>query len=102
MEDEATKAQQEQIRHYKKLSKLKDNDDVAAFLDFQMKTAADKMLWVFLSGKNGDNVNSWDEFCKARGEVVSRVHQIQEIYGADDMAKYLRQQLDQYYKQNVD
>lgn len=97
-QEQLEEAQREQINYYKKLSHVKDSDEFKVFFDFIMKTATDKMLWVFLNSKEGDNVKSWDEFCKARGEIIARLHIIQEVYGADVMAKHLKRQLDEYYK----
>lgn len=99
MEDDFKKAQDEQIKAYEKLRKIADTDEFKDFFDFQLKTVADKMLWCFTTGKDGDNVKSWDDFCRVRGEIVARLHPIQEVNGAEAMKKYLKKQLDDYYKQ---
>lgn len=101
-EEEAKKlkeAQDEQVKAYKKLGKIKGSKEFEEFFVFLMKTVTDKMVWAFTTGKDGDNVKDWDDFCKVRGEIVARLHPIQEIYGADKMAQYLEKQLNEYYKQ---
>lgn len=109
MEDEYKKAQEDQIKAYEKLRKIADSQEFKDFFDFQLKTVADKLIWAFTSHveKDGDvkrsvdNINNWDEFCKVRGEIVARLHPIQEVNGAEAMKKYLKKQLDDYYKQPV-
>lgn len=99
MDTNVTDGLKEQAKQYAKLKRISEQDEFKDFFDFQLKTAADKMLWVFTTGKDGDNVKDWDEFCKARGEIIARLHPIQEVYGADAMLDYLTKQLQQYYQQ---
>ena len=86
----------DQIKEYRKLQDVANDENFETFFELQLKTVAEKMLWCFLSGKDGDNIKTWDDFCKAKGEVVARLHPIQEVYGAEHMIKYLEQQLQQY------
>lgn len=105
MEDEKAQAElykqdlEAQAKAYKKLQKIGQSQEFNDFFDFQLKTVAEKMLWAFTSGKDGDNVKNWDDFCKVRGEVVARLHPIQEVRGADAMIAHFKKQLDDYYKQ---
>jgi len=91
----------DQIKAYKKLQKISDSAEFNEYFDFMLQTVADKMLWAFTTGKNGDNVKNWDDFCKVRGEIVARLHPIQEVRGAESMVTFLKQQLDNHYKQPV-
>lgn len=91
----------EQIRAYRKLQKVAESDDFNEYFDLLIKTAADKMLWCFTTGKDGDNIKTWDDFCKARGEIVARLQPIQEVHGAGAVAEYMQQQLDSYYKKQL-
>lgn len=95
-------AQKEQIKAYTRLKRIADSPEFQDYFQFQLKTAADKMIWAFTTGKNGDNVQNWDDFCKVRGEIVSRLHGIQEVMGAEAMETYLKQQLDNYYNKQVE
>lgn len=90
---------QEEIKHYGKLKKVSQSQEVSELFDLMLKTTVDKMIWAFTTGKDGDNIKSWDDFCKVRGEVVARLQPIQEVRGAESMEKYLLEQLSGYYKQ---
>lgn len=96
------KGLQEQIKAYKKLQKIAESQEFQDYFDFQMKTVADKMLWSFTTGKDGDNVKNWDDFCRVRGEIVARLQPLQDVYGSKQMVNYLKQQLDMYYKNQLD
>lgn len=89
----------DQIREYRQLQEVANDEAFTAFFDLQLKTVAMKMLWCFTSGKEGDNVKTWEDFIKAKGEIVARLEPIQEVYGAEHMIKYLEQQLEQYKQQ---
>lgn len=99
--DDVEQGLKDQQKAYQKLKKIADSPEFKEFFDFQLKTVADKMLWAFTTGKDGDNIKTWDDFCKVRGEIVARLHPIQEVYGAEAMLKYLSNQLNTYYKQNI-
>jgi hypothetical protein len=88
---------EDEIKAYKKLQKVGELAEFNDFFEFQLKTAADKMIWAFTTGKEGDNIKNWDDFCKVRGEIIARLHPIQEIRGAESMVAYMKQQLDNYY-----
>lgn len=88
----------QQITDYRKLQEVANDDAFNTFFDSQLKVVSEKLVWMISSGKNGDNVDNWNDFCKARGEVVARLQPIQEVYGAQAMIDYLSQQLETYYK----
>jgi hypothetical protein len=87
---------QKEINAYGKLKDIGQSKELSDFLDLLMDTAAQKMSWAFI----GDNVKSWEDFLKVRGEIVSYLFPIQEIRGADAMEKQLKSQLDQFYKKS--
>lgn len=89
----------DQIKEYRKLQDVANDENFEVFFNMQLNTVAQKMLWCFTSGKDGDNIKTWDDFCKAKGEIVARLEPIQEIYGAEHMIKYLEEQLQQYKQQ---
>lgn len=95
---EYAKGIKKDIKGYKKLKSLNKSEELDTFLDLLVKTAGDKMVWAF----TGDNIKSWDDFCKVRGEIISYLYPIQEIRGADSMVKHLEQQLDSYYNNTID
>lgn len=89
-----------QVSEYRKLQGVANDENFDIFFNLMLKTVAEKMLWCFTSGKDGDNVKTWDDFCKVKGEIVARLQPIQEVYGAEHMIKYLEQQLEQYKQQD--
>lgn len=99
--DKATQGLKDQIKEYEKLKRVGSSKEIQDFFDFQLKTVADKMIWAFTTGKNGDNIQNWDDFCKVRGEIVARLHPIQEVMGAEAMVTYLKEQLDSFYSKQV-
>lgn len=86
------------LKRFEKLERINKSDEFNDFFDLTIKTAADKMLWAF----TGDNIKSWDDFCKVRGEIVSYLYPIQEIRGAKAMKQHLQDNLNQYYGKQVD
>lgn len=94
MEDQALK---DDIKHYEKLSKINDSQEINDFFDLQIKTVADKLLYTITS----DNIKSWDDFCKVRGELIAYLYPIQEVRGAKAMKKQLVENLNQYYGKQV-
>lgn len=90
-------ALEQDIRVYKKLRDVKKSEELNTFMDLLIKTAAEKMMWVFTAGKDGDNVKNWDDFVKVRGEIIAYLYPIQEIHGADAMVKHLQMQFEKYY-----
>lgn len=88
-----------EIKSYEKLAKINDSDEVNELFELLIRTCADKMIWTFTTGKEGDNVKSWDDFCKVRGEIIARLQPIQDVRGSKGMVKYLREQLKTYYDQ---
>lgn len=98
-EEAQTKAHEDGIksdlRALEKLKRINGSQEFNDYFDLILKTASEKMVWAFV----GDNVKTWDDFLKVRGEVVSYLFPIQEVRGADAMEKHLKEQLDSYYKQ---
>lgn len=90
-------AAQKEIKAYEKLKKISKSEEFNDFFDFQLETVAQKMLWAFTTGKDGDNVKTWEDFCKVRGEIVARLHPIQEARGAEAMLEYMKDQLKKVY-----
>lgn len=91
----------DQIKEYRKLQEVANDEAFQTFFDNQLKLVSEKLVWVFSAGKDGDNVKDWEDFCKVRGEIVARLQPIQEVYGAEAMIEYLNQQLEVYYKQQM-
>lgn len=92
--EEAAKSELEsQKKEFQALAKLKDNSELKPYFDLLLKTSTDKMLWTFI----GNNVKSWEDFCIVRGEIVSRLQPIQEVYGAQAVVDRLNQQLKEYF-----
>jgi hypothetical protein len=97
--DEAAKAEfEEQLKGYRKLEKIKGSDEFQDFFDYQVKFAVDRMLYCFI----GDNIKTYDDFCRERGKVIATLVPIQEIYDASAAKKRLREQIDDYYRKDVD
>ncbi len=97
MPDDGKQAQdaiEKDLRGYRALNQVNKNPDFDVFFDLLLKTCSDKMVWAF----TGDNIKSYDDFCKVRGEVVSYLFPIQEVRSASSMAKHLQDQLNEYYK----
>lgn len=94
MEDESIRAD---IQHYEKLERINKSQEFNDFFNLQIKTVADKMLWAFV----GDNIKSYDDFCKVRGEITAYLYPIQEIRGASAMKKQLTDNLNQYYGKQI-
>lgn len=104
-----------QIKEYRKLQQVADDEAFKTYFDNQLKLVADKFVWsvgtrqkklgVDAKGKviaeSVDNIANWDDFCKWRGEIISRLQPLQEVYSAEAVIKYLQQHLDMYYKKNV-
>lgn len=76
-----------------KLKKINKSQEFNDYFDLILKTAADKMIWSF----TGENVKTWEDFLKVRGEIVAYLYPIQEVRGADAMQKYLLEQLQNFY-----
>lgn len=89
----------EQIKEYRKLQNIANDEAFDTFFNNQLKLVADKLVWLISNGKDGANVKDWNDFCLARGEIVSRLQPIQEVYGAEYFIKYLEDQLRHYYKE---
>lgn len=82
------------IKAYSALKSINKSVELDAFMDLLLKTAAMKMQWAFV----GDNVKTWEDFLKVRGEIVSYLYPIQEVRGADAMINHLNEQLKEIYK----
>lgn len=87
------KALKEDMKVYSKLKKLSNSAEVNELIDLFIRTASQKMVWSF----TGDNIKSWDQFCKVRGEIVAYLFPIQEIRSAEAMEKHIKEQLDSFY-----
>lgn len=92
-EDAARKETLLLIEEQQQLKNLKDNSDVVALFDNQLKIVSQKMVYAFTTGKDGDNIKNWNDFCIVRGEIVARLQPIQAIYGAEATMAYLTDQL---------
>ena len=85
----------QEIKALDRLRKINQSEEFNAYFDLILKTVADKMIWTF----TGDNIKTWDDFLKVRGEIVAYLYPIQEIRGADAMKQHLEEQLQTYYGQ---
>lgn len=90
--EEATR---EQIRTYRALQDVANDENFSTFFDMLIKDVAAKMMYCF----EGENIKSYEDFCRAKGEIVARLQPIQEVYSAQFMIEQLETQL-QAYKQN--
>lgn len=88
---------EEQVKAYKKLSKIKDSKEFQDFFEHQLEILSQKVLWTFTTGKDGDNIKNWDDFCKVRGEIVARLQPLQDVYAAEGIIAHLQEQLKRYY-----
>lgn len=86
------------INAYKKLNKLNRSQEFETFFKLLLDTAANKMIWAF----TGDNIESYADFCKVRGEIIAYLYPIQEVRSSDAMVKQLQEQLDNYYKNPIE
>lgn len=96
-EEQAKQGIEQDLKAYKKLQKINKSEEFNDFFDLITKTAADKMVWAF----TGDNIKSWDDFLKVRGEIISYLYPLQEVRSADAMAQHLKDQLDSYYNKQI-
>lgn len=95
----AKKELEEQTKALNKLKKIADSDEFKEYFEHLMETVAYKMVWAFMSTKGEDNVKTYDDFCRVRGEVVASLATIMEINGAEAMIAVVKKQLDESYKQ---
>jgi hypothetical protein len=85
------------LKALSKLRKIDQSQEFNDYFDLILDTAAKKMFTAFV----GDNVKTWDDFLKVRGEVVAYLFPIQEVRGADAMEKQIKEQLNSYYGKNL-
>lgn len=97
----AEQAIKDEIKEFRKLQSISNSEEFKDYFNFLKDTVAQKMLWAFTTGKDGDNIKNWDDFCKVRGEIIARLQPIQEVFGADAMINYLNQELDKYYTKKL-
>jgi hypothetical protein len=97
MQEDVEAAIKAEIAQYRKFQDVVMNDEANILFNLLIETVAQKMIWAFTTNKDGDNINSWDEFCKVRGEIVARLQPIQEIRGKADMVNHLSDQLKELY-----
>ena len=90
-------AVKEELRRYSKMSRVKDSEEIQELFDLLLRTVAMQMMTAFATGKDGDNIKNWDDFCSVRGEIRARLQPIQEIYGSEYMVKHLTEQLKNSY-----
>lgn len=90
---------EDDLKQYKKLKAISNSDEFKTYFEFLLKTASEKMVWAFTTGKDGDNIKNWEDFCKVKGEITARLHPIQEVMGAQAMIDHLTNQLKQFYNQ---
>lgn len=91
--EEATR---QQINAYRALQDVANEDNFKTFFDMLIKDVATKMMFCF----EGENIKNYEDFCRAKGEIVARLQPIQEVYSAEFMIAQLEQQL-QVYKQEI-
>lgn len=91
--EQAKKSIEKDLNAYRELRSVAKSKEMDTFLDLLIKTAAEKMVWSFI----GDNIKSYDDYLKVRGEIVSYLFGVQEVRGADVMVKHLESQLKTYY-----
>lgn len=87
------KALESDAKAYAKLSKIKDSTEFQAYFDHQIEIVTQQMIMAFAS----DKVNSWDDYCKVRGEIIARLQPIQEVYDADKLAAQTKEQIKNFY-----
>lgn len=97
MDDTQKRALESEAKAFKKLSKIKESDEFRVYFEHQLNIVSQKLIWAFTTGKDGDNVQNWDDFCKVRGEIVARLQPIQDVYAAQGIADHLTQQIKQFY-----
>lgn len=90
-------ALEQQAKSFRDLSKIKDSKEFQLYFEEQLKVLSQKLVWAFTTGKDGDNVKNWEDFCRVRGEVVARLQPIQDVYAAKGIADHITQQLKDYY-----
>lgn len=88
------KANQEEIRAYRRLEAVSQSEEFKEYSDRLIKTVASKMIFAFTSDAA---VKNWDDFCKIRGEVVARLQPLQETHEAGALANHIETQLKEYY-----
>lgn len=91
--EEAKKGIYKDIKAYKALRSINSSDEMNAFVDLLIQTVAQKIIWAFTT----DNIKTWDDFCKIRGEIIAYLYPVQEVRGADAMIKHLEEQLNNLY-----
>lgn len=102
-EKKATKELEEQMKSYKNLQKIGDSQEFNDYFEFCIQAVTDKMIWMFgthpdpLTKTSTDNIQNWDDFCKARGEIVARLQPIQAVRDSGAIVEHLKKQLDGYY-----
>lgn len=96
MEDQAAQhkaALEQELKSYSKLDKINNSDEFNDFFDLQVDTVTKKMLDCF----TGTGPQSYDEFCRIRGEVIGILYPMQQVRGAKVIKKQIREQLNDYY-----
>lgn len=91
------KAQQEEIRAYKRLESVSQQGEFTEYSDRLIKTVVSKMIFAFT---NDSVVKDWNDFCKVRGEIVARLQPLQETHEAGALARHLETQLKEFYANN--
>jgi hypothetical protein len=76
-----------------KLRKIDQSQEFNDYFDFVLDTVSKKMFTAF----TGDNVKTWDDFLKIRGEVVAYLYPIQEVRSAEAVEKQLKERLNSFY-----
>lgn len=88
----ALEAMKEEINVYSKLRELKSTEGFDNFLIFLTRATSIQMMTAFI----GEDVKTWDDFLKIRGEVVANLRILQEVGGAEVIEKQLTDQLKKY------
>lgn len=102
MLDKQQEAVQENLRAYKKLSKINKSDEFDDFFQYQVTQVVQKMLSCFTQpGEKSPAPKNWDEFCILRGEILGMLIPMQQIRGADFIVKQLQEQIDNMYNQKM-
>lgn len=91
--NDAKQAIQEDIKRYRELQAIADQEAFQAYSASLINTVVNKMIWAFTES----NIKDWNDFCKLRGEVVARLQPLQEVHGAQAMIDHLTEQLNSYF-----
>lgn len=84
----------EERKVYNRLHAINKTKEFDEFVDLMLRTTTGKMIGAFI----GDDIKTWEDFLKLKGEITAYLYPIQEVRGAKAMEQHLKEQLDNYYK----